>query len=99
MLYRRCSIIEGKKIKKAAAIKYEAIDEAPKIIAKGSGIIADNILEKADETNIPIYKDEKLVEELTKLDLGDFIPPELYQVVAEIMVFVTDLDKLYDKVN
>ncbi|PKM96135.1 MAG: flagellar biosynthesis protein FlhB [Firmicutes bacterium HGW-Firmicutes-1] len=92
-------IVEGKRIKKVAAIKYDAAEDAPKLIAKGAGAVADKILEKAEENNIPTYHDEKLAETLTKLELGDFIPPELYQVVAEIMVFVTDLDKLYDKVK
>lgn len=91
--------MDQKKIKKVAAIKYEATEEAPKVIAKGAGLVAENILEKAKEHEIPTYQDEALVETLTKLDLGDFIPPELYQVVAEIMVFVTDLDKLYDRVK
>lgn len=91
--------MEEKKIKKVAAIKYDALDDAPKLIAKGAGSIADIILEKADENDIPVYHDEELVNTLTKLELGDFIPPELYKVVAEIMVFVTDLDKLYDKVK
>ncbi len=87
------------KIKKVAAIKYDAGDDAPKLIAKGAGNIADRILDKAQESDIPVYQDSKLVQELTKLELGDFIPPELYKVVAEIMVFVTDLDRLYDKVK
>ena len=86
-----------KAVKKAAAIKYEAGDSAPTVIAKGKGLVADNILDKADESDIPVYKDEALVEELTKIDLGEFIPPELYNVVAEIMIFVSDLDKLKDK--
>jgi flagellar biosynthesis protein len=85
--------MDNKKIKKVAAIKYDMGDEAPTVIAKGAGIVADKILEKGEESEIPIYKDEKLVETLTKLDIGDYIPPELYTVVAEIMVFVNDLDK------
>jgi flagellar biosynthesis protein len=84
-------------IKKAAAIKYDAYDAAPQIIAKGKGIVAENILEKASETEVPVYQDKELVEALTKLDIGDFIPPELYKVVAEIMIFVSDLDKMRDK--
>lgn len=91
--------MENKKIKKVVAIKYDASEDAPKLIAKGAGAVADRILEKAEENNIPTYQDEKLAETLNKLEIGDFIPPELYQVVAEIMVFVTDLDKLYDKVK
>lgn len=88
-----------KEIKKVAAIKYDVSDAAPKLVAKGAGIVADKILEKAEEHDIPTYQDAELVETLSKLEMGDFIPPELYQVVAEIMVFVTDLDKLYDKMQ
>jgi len=91
--------LEGKKIKRVAAIKYDVLDDAPILIAKGAGDTADRILEKAAENDIPTYQDKELAETLTKLDIGDLIPPELYQVVAEIMIFVTDLDKLYDKVK
>ncbi|MCT4544193.1 MAG: EscU/YscU/HrcU family type III secretion system export apparatus switch protein [Vallitalea sp.] len=85
------------KIKKVAALKYDVNETAPIVIAKGMGIVADKIIEKADEEELPIYRDEKLVETLTKLDIGDMIPPELYQVVAEILVFVSDLDDIYKK--
>jgi len=86
-------------IKKVAAIKYDAHDDAPKVIAKGKGIVADNILERAEEANLPIYKDAQLADTLTKLDIGDYIPPELYKVIAEIMIFVSDLDKMKDKLS
>jgi flagellar biosynthesis protein len=89
--------VKKDKIKKVAAIKYDVNETAPIVIAKGMGIVADKIIEKADEEELPIYRDEKLVETLTKLDIGDMIPPELYQVVAEILVFVSDLDDLYKK--
>lgn len=87
----------NKKRKIAAAIQYLPGTDAPKVIAKGKGVVADNILEKADEYALPIYKDEALAEALTQMDIGDAIPPELYTVVAEILVFVTDLDKMKDK--
>lgn len=87
---------EIKKKKKAAAIQYIPGEDAPSVIAKGQGIVADKILEKAEEASLPVYKDEKLADALTKVEIGDYIPPELYTVVAEIMVFVTDLDKLRD---
>lgn len=86
-----------KAIKKAAAIRYDQGQDAPTVVAKGKGIVAENILEKAEDADVPVYEDAELAEELTRLDLGDFIPPELYTVVAEIMVFVSDLDKLKDK--
>ncbi|MCT4687406.1 EscU/YscU/HrcU family type III secretion system export apparatus switch protein [Vallitalea sp.] len=90
--------MDRRRIKKAAAIKYDINETAPTVIAKGKGIVADKILEKANEQELPIYKDEKLVESLTKLDIGDMIPPELYQIVAEILVFVSDLDDIYKSI-
>ncbi|WP_113674781.1 EscU/YscU/HrcU family type III secretion system export apparatus switch protein [Vallitalea guaymasensis] len=90
--------MDRRKIKKVAALKYDINETAPTVIAKGKGIVADKILEKADEKELPIYKDEKLVESLTKLDIGDMIPPELYQIVAEILVFVSDLDDIYKSI-
>lgn len=87
------------KIKKAAAVSYDMGEPAPKIIAKGKGIVADKIIEKADALNLPIYEDPKLAELLTGLEIGEYIPEELYQIVAEVMVFVTNLDKLQDKIN
>lgn len=89
--------MKNKKVKKVAALKYDMGEAAPIVIAKGKGIVADKILEKANEEELPVYKDEELVDTLTKLDIGDMIPPELYQIVAEIMVFVSDLDTLYEK--
>lgn len=79
---------------KAVAIKYNKNDDiAPKVIAKGKGYVADKILEEGKNKNIPVYKDENLVKELTEIDLGESIPPELYEVVAYVLNFVSDLDK------
>ncbi len=80
--------------RQAVAIKYEKGDRAPKVIAKGQGFVADRMLEKATEEVIPVFKDEKLVKELTSVDIGSNIPPELYEVVAQVLVFISDLDKL-----
>lgn len=74
---------------KAAALRYRhRKDSAPKVVAKGSGKIAERILQIAFEHNIPIEDDPYLVEVLSNLDLYDDIPPELYRAVAEILVFV-----------
>lgn len=80
--------------KRAVAIKYSSTDIAPKVIAKGQGFIADKIIEKANDGVIPIYKDEKLVDELSQVDIGSNIPPELYEVVAQVLVFISNLDKM-----
>ena len=79
---------------KAAALRYGPKDAAPKVVARGSGYVAEKILEKGKEEDIPVYRDAKLAEELTKMDLGENIPPELYEVVAQVLIFISDLDKM-----
>lgn len=83
----------------AVAIEYVPGEAAPKILATGKGAVADKIIEKAKESNVPTYKDNKLADTLSKLKIGDMIPPELYEVVAEILVFVNDIDKMKAKID
>lgn len=90
---------KNKKPKKAVAIKYTKEDFAPLVVAKGQGYKAEKILETAKEHTVKTHKDEKLVEELTKIDLGDHIPKELYLAVAQVLVFINDLDKKHMSQN
>ncbi len=90
---------EDKKVKTAVALSYEPGDAAPKILATGKGELAERIIEKGKEGNVPLYKDNKLANTLSKLEIGDSIPPELYDVVAEILVFVDDMDRLRSKIK
>ena len=85
--------------KTAVALGYNPGDEAPRIIAAGKGELAQKIIDKAKESDIPLHKDEKLAATLSKLEMGDTIPPELYEVVAEILVFVDRMDKLREKLG
>ena len=81
-------------VNQAAALKYNfKKDDAPKIIASGKGDIAKKILEKAEEENIQIEKDQDLVEILVQMEIGEKIPPELYEVVAEILSFIYNLEE------
>lgn len=81
------------KRQKAVALKYNgAEDVAPKVLASGKGRLAEKILELAQEQDIAIYKDPTLVEALVQLDIGQEIPPELYQAVAEILSFIYAVD-------
>lgn len=80
--------MEERENKTAVALSYEQGDAAPKILATGKGYVAEKIIEVAHEENVPVHKDEKLASTLSKLEIGDYIPPELYGVVAEILVFV-----------
>lgn len=85
--------------KTAVALEYEAGDKAPKVIATGQGILAEKIIDVAKEADVPIHKDEKLARSLSILDIGEYIPPELYSIVAEILVFVDRMDRLQEKVK
>ncbi len=76
----------------AVALSYKDEDIAPKVIAKGEGVIANKIIEKALEEDIIIYKDEKLVENLIGLEINEEIPEELYEAVAEIILYIYNLD-------
>ena len=77
------------KIKKAVALNYEmGKDNAPKITAKGKGETAKNIIKIAKENNIPIEKDEDLVELLSQIDVDKEIPTSMYRAVAEIFSFI-----------
>ena len=78
----------------AVALKYNAKkNDAPYVIAKGEGIIADNIVEKGIEEGINIIEDKVLVDHLVKLEITEEIPEELYTAVAEILSFIYNLDK------
>ena len=86
-----------KKMKQAIALEYNPSEDAPKVIASGQGILAERIIEKAKERNSPLHRDDSLAETLSRLEIGEMIPPELYEVVAEILVFVDAMDKIRQK--
>ena len=76
------------KTKKAVALRYDREkDTAPRVTAKGTGVIAEKILELAEKEGIPITEDPDLVTALAQLDFNSEIPPELYHAVAEIIAF------------
>ncbi|MHC4871406.1 MAG: EscU/YscU/HrcU family type III secretion system export apparatus switch protein [Planctomycetota bacterium] len=80
---------EEKRRQLAVALRYnEDKEQAPRVIAKGSGNIADKIIEIAEKQNIPVREDPDLIETLSQLDLGDVIPGDLYPAVAELLAFI-----------
>jgi len=79
--------------KKAVALQYQPkLDNAPKVIAKGKGQVAEKIIEIAREHNIYIQNDPDLIEVLSQLDLNQEIPSDLYIVIAELLAFVYSLN-------
>lgn len=87
------------KVKQAIALEYDPSDDAPRVIASGRGILAERIIERAQESDVPIHRDDKLADTLSRLEVGDMIPPELYEVVAEILIFVDSMDKIKGKIK
>ncbi|BCB03338.1 EscU/YscU/HrcU family type III secretion system export apparatus switch protein [Bacillus sp. KH172YL63] len=84
--------------KEAVALGYdEQNGSAPKVLARGKGIIAENILSKAKEHHVPVQEDKSLLSLLGKLDVGESIPEELYGAVAEVFAFVYRLDREHAK--
>lgn len=76
------------KRKRAIALHYADEDRAPKVLATGAGELAKRIIDMARENNIPVRQDDSLTEVLSKLDIGNEIPPETYRAVAEILSFL-----------
>lgn len=74
---------------RAAALRYRrGEDRAPVVVAAGQGLVAERILAIAREEGIPIHQDRALVDTLSRMDLEEEIPAELYLVVAEILAFI-----------
>lgn len=77
----------------AVALNYDSErDVAPKVVAIGQGNVAKKIIEKGEESDIPIYKDEKLVSQLAQMEMGNYIPETLYEAVAQVLVFIAEVD-------
>lgn len=86
--------MEKKQPKRSVALEYNPeTDSVPRIIATGVGVTAENIIKTAEENHIPIHVDEKLVKELIQFKVGTEIPPELYEIVAQVLVFIEGIDE------
>ncbi|MFA9378972.1 MAG: EscU/YscU/HrcU family type III secretion system export apparatus switch protein [Lachnotalea sp.] len=85
--------------KVAVALQYDPLDNAPRVIATGKGYLAEKIIDTAKAEKVPIREDAKLSSSLATLSIGDMIPPELYEVVAEVLTFVDDMDKMKRKLD
>lgn len=80
----------------AAVIRYDDNQGmVPTVVAHGSGQVARKIMELAKQNNIQMQEDETLVGELLNIDLGESIPPQLYAVIAEILILLEELDRSY----
>jgi len=81
-------------MKKAVALRYDKDKEnAPRVVAKGQGNTAENIIKIAELHNLPIKKDEDLIELLSKVELDKEVPQALYRAVAEVFSFIYKITK------
>ncbi|MDA3967723.1 MULTISPECIES: EscU/YscU/HrcU family type III secretion system export apparatus switch protein [Helicobacter] len=81
--------MQNKHIQKAVALAYEQNKQrAPKVLAKGEGLLADRIIEKAKEFDIPLFQSKALVDSLMDLEIDKEIPPELYKAVVEVFIWL-----------
>lgn len=77
----------------AAALKYDPVsNDPPEVLAAGQGLVAEEIIAIAKEHDVPLHEDAGLVEALSRLEIGSFIPRELYVVVAEVLAWVYRVD-------
>lgn len=80
--------------KTAAVIRYDKDNgSTPTVIAQGKGHVANKIIEMAKAHDIPMQEDPTLVSNLIDMDLGDNIPPQLYSVIAEILLLIEEMEK------
>jgi len=79
------------KARSSVALRYDG-SQAPVVVATGAGEVADAIRTKAEESGVPVVEDPKLAQLLSQVPLGDEIPPALYRAVAEVLVFVMQME-------
>lgn len=77
----------------AAAIAYGAGDSSPRVVAKGRGIVADSIIEKARASGVYVHESRELLALLMQIDLDSHIPPQLYVAVAELLAWLYNLEQ------
>jgi flagellar biosynthesis protein len=76
----------------AVALAYRSGQSAPKVVAKGRGMLAETIIERAKEAGVYVHESRELVSLLMQVDLDQHIPPELYRAVAELLAWIYRLE-------
>lgn len=80
-------------IKSAVALAYMEADVAPRVVAKGRGVIAEEIISRAREHGVYVHESPELVALLMQVDLDDRIPPQLYVAVAELLAWLYGIER------
>lgn len=84
---------------RAVALKYDGGEVAPIVIASGMGYLAEKIVETAVKNEVPVFEDDSLATMLSRLDLGQEIPEELYQTIVDIYIYFLNYSLKDDKIE
>lgn len=80
-------------LREAVALAYRQTDAAPRVVAKGKGLIADEIIAKAKSHGVYVHESAELVALLTQVDIDEHIPPQLYMAVAELLAWLYRIEQ------
>lgn len=87
---------KNKPLQKAVSLKYKmGKDPAPKVTAKGQGLVAERIIALAREHKIPIKEDPDLLQVLSQVEVNQEVPPSIYQMIAELLAFIYKVNNEY----
>ncbi|AZN35797.1 EscU/YscU/HrcU family type III secretion system export apparatus switch protein [Iodobacter ciconiae] len=77
----------------AVALAYQQGSRSPRVVAKGKGLLAERIIERAQEAGVFVHESPELVAMLMQVDLDQHIPPQLYRAIAELLAFIYHLER------
>jgi flagellar biosynthesis protein len=81
-------VLAADKRAEAVALTYDAVDGAPRVVAKGRGLLADEIIERARAAGVYVHESPELLSLLMQVDMDERIPPALYVAVAELLAWL-----------
>ncbi|MBL8450468.1 MAG: EscU/YscU/HrcU family type III secretion system export apparatus switch protein [Dechloromonas sp.] len=79
--------------REAVALAYRQTDAAPRVVARGRGLVAEEIISRAREHGVYVHESPELVSLLMQVDLDQHIPPQLYRAVAELLAWLYRLEQ------
>jgi len=79
---------DNERVREAIALAYRQTDAAPRVVAKGKGLVAEQIIARAREHGVFVHESPELVALLTQVDIDQHIPPQLYQAIAELLAWL-----------
>lgn len=80
-------------LREAVALAYQQTDAAPRVVARGKGLVAEEIIRRAREHGVYVHESPELVALLTQVDIDQSIPPQLYMAVAELLAWLYGLEQ------